>query len=106
MSDDSRAHTRVSYPWAVAGAAALICLTGCHSTAYKVATFQNSYDFRKARYDESCRISSPPAWCGAYYTALLADEKALHEAATALKNGGAMPLQLNAVTTTDKALVR
>jgi len=102
----SRAHTRVSYPRAVAGAAALIFLVACHGNVYKVATFQNNYDFRIARYNESCRISSPPAWCAAYYTDLLAAEKALKEANTALQHGGAMPLQLKAVKAADKALVR
>lgn len=102
----SRAHTRVSYPRAVAGAAALIFLIGCHSTAYKIATFQNNYDFRIARYNETCRIPSPPASCADYYKALLAGEKALHEAAAALKNGGSLPLQMNAVKAADKALAK
>jgi hypothetical protein len=102
-----RSHTRSSYrKRAGLVLPALIFLTACHGNAYKVATAQNGYDFRKARYDEQCRISSPPAWCAAYYTDLLAAEKHLHEAATALKNGGGMPLQINAIKTDAKGLAR
>lgn len=84
--------------------ACMLTMTGCHSTAYKVATIQNEYDFRLARYTESCRIVSPPTWCSDYYAKLLLAEKHLHEAAAAVKNGGAMTLQLQAIQTDEKVI--
>jgi hypothetical protein len=82
----------------------VLLLTGCRSAAYKVATAQNSYDFRLARYNETCGAVPPPTPCAATYQKLLAFDKHLHEAASALKAGGGLPLQLAAIKADDKAL--
>jgi hypothetical protein len=81
-------------------------LSGCTSAATKVATAQNSYDWRLNRYLETCQVANPPAPCKARQDALKGYEKALHEAAIALKWGGKMPLQLKALETWDKAAAK
>ena len=86
----------------------LLLSTGCvrFTPAYKVATAQNSYDFRLARYSEACPPApafAPPT-CLAYYKKLTESLKHLHEAAAALKAGGGLPLQLQAIKADGKAL--
>lgn len=87
----------------VAGVSAVLSL-GCASAAKTVATHQNSYDFREARYEEACIVAQPPAECIEAWKELHTYEKHLHEAAKALKNGGGMPLQLKALDRDGKAL--
>lgn len=81
-----------------------VALAGCSSSTYKVATAQNVYDFRLARYDEACHVQDFPAWCSDYQKKLNAFEKHLHEAAVALKWGGGMPLQLDQLKQDEKAV--
>lgn len=95
------------YPLRKAGAAlSLMLLFGCTSAAKTVATHQNSYDFREARYEEACVVAEPPAECIEAYAELHAYEKHLHEAAKALKNGGGLPLQLDAIKADGKKLAK
>ena len=84
----------------------LVVLSGCASAAKTVATAQNSYDYRLARYIELCVVPAPPATCAAKQTVLKQYERALHEAATAIKWGGSMPLQLKALSVADKAAAK
>lgn len=86
--------------------AALVASLGCASAAKQVATMQNNYDFREARYEEACVVATPPSECVEAYAELHAFEKHLHEAAKALKNGGGMSLQLGAIKADDKALAK
>ena len=85
---------------------AVVVSSGCHSAAYQVATYQNNHDFKIARFRETCgtpaKCSDAPS-CEARCLALNHEEKALHEAAAALKNGGALPLQLKALKQAEKA---
>jgi len=81
----------------IGGAAILLCLGGCTSAVKQVARHQNSYDYRIERYLERCVVTTPPSECIEAYTELHVYEKHLHEAAKALKNGGGMPLQLDAL---------
>ena len=87
-----------------AAAMAMAFMWGCTSAAGKVATAQNSYDWRLERYLERCGIQSPPSECVEAFTTLRAAEKHLHEAARALKAGGGLPLQLAAVKADAKKL--
>lgn len=89
----------------VAGVSAVLSL-GCASAAKTVATHQNSYDFREARYEEACIVATPPAECVEAFAGLRAYEKHLHEAAKALKNGGGLPLQLGAIKADGKKLAK
>lgn len=81
-------------------------LFGCTSAAKRVATHQNSYDFREARYEEACVVATPPSECIEAFGELRAYEKHLHEAAKALKNGGGLPLQLQAIDADGKKLAK
>lgn len=80
-----------------------IVTLGC-APAKRVAGYQNAYDFREARYEEACVVATPPAACAAAVLELHAAEKHLHEAAKAVKNGGAMSLQLAALKADAKKL--
>ena len=86
--------------------------TACHSTAYKIATYQNSHDFRMNRYHEKCGVPKTCAdvagvpWCAAACPPLNAEAKALHEAATALQWKGGMPLQIKALKDADAAAAK
>lgn len=92
---------------------------GCSSVANQVATHQNSYDFREARYEEHCASKLPITAgavdtigsalgdeCRATVLELHAYEKHLHEAARAVKLGGKLPLQLAALKTDAKKLAK
>jgi 16S rRNA G1207 methylase RsmC len=79
---------------------------GCSSATTKVATSQNSYDFREARYEESCVVANPPVACTQAQVGLVAWEKHLHEAAKALSHGGKLPLQIQAIKSDEKNLVQ
>lgn len=81
----------------IALAALTVATASCSSTAYKVATHLNEYDFRQARYREVCVEVVGPVWCGEAQADLKNFKKHLLEAAEALKNGGALPLQLEAI---------
>jgi hypothetical protein len=85
---------------------AALLLVGCASATKQVAGFQNRYDYRLNRYLETCQVPAPPVSCAAQQQALKSYEKALHEAAAALKWGGAMPLQLKAMKVADKAAAK
>ena len=91
-----------------AAALSLALLFGCTSAAKTVATHQNSYDFREARYEEHCVAGAididSMVECGSAFAELRAYEKHLHEAARALKLGGGMPLQLGALKADAKKL--
>src|ERR1039457_3741585 len=54
----------------IATVALLVALSGCASAANTVATAQNSYDYRLARYTELCVVPAPPATCAAKQTVL------------------------------------
>ena len=105
-----RAHTRlISYLRAVGVVGysiALIFLIGCTSNAYRIATIQNNHDFRIARFREACgkpaKCSDKPE-CETRCLVLNVEERALHEAATALANKGGLPLQMKALEQADKA---
>jgi hypothetical protein len=97
------------YPLRVAGAAlALTVLLGCarFTPAYKVATIENDYNFRLARYKETCppAPATAPAWCGAYEKQLVNFKKHIQEAGLALKAGGGLPLQVKQVKADDAAV--
>jgi hypothetical protein len=96
----------VFLPLALRRAALALTLTmlfGC-SAAKQVATAQNGYDFREARYEEACVVVTPPAECAPTVIELHAAEKHMHEAAKAVKLGGALPLQLAALKADAKKL--
>jgi hypothetical protein len=80
----------------------LLVLAGCSSAVKQTASFQNRYDFRLNRYLETCQVLTPPVACTAKQAALKVYEKALHEAATAVKWGGSLPLQMQALKAADK----
>lgn len=84
----------------------LALLVGCASAAKQVAGFQNNYDFREVRYEESCALAQPPlpASCHDLWAQIRAFEKHLHEAAKALQNGGPLPLQLGQLAEDDKTV--
>lgn len=105
---DSLSRARCRYLPALQGPAILLLLAtaGCASAAKQVATHQNSYDFREARYEEACAVAQPPSECVEAWRDLHAYEKHLHEAAKALKNGGGLPLQLKAIKADGKALAK
>ena len=84
----------------------LLVLAGCSSAVKQTASFQNRYDFRLNRYLEACQVLTPPAACTAKQAALKVYEKALHEAATAVKWGGSLPLQMQALKAADKEAAR
>lgn len=85
-------------------------LLGCASwtPAYKVATRENNYNFRLARYKETCppAPATAPAWCSAYEKQLEGFKKHLQEAGLALKAGGGLPLQVKQITADDKAVAK
>jgi hypothetical protein len=74
-----------------------VATASCSSPAHKVATNLNAYDYKLARYKERCVEVTGPAWCEAAQVDLKKFKKHLLEAAEALKNGGALPLQLKAI---------
>ena len=86
----------------VAALGLLLVLAGCASAVKQTASYQNRYDYRLNRYLETCQVLTPPVACTAKQAALKVYEKSLHEAATAIKWGGSLPLQLKALKAADK----
>jgi len=89
-----------------AAALSLALLFGCTSAAKQVARYQNDYDYRESAYEEKCIVASPPSQCVEAWVALHKNEKHLHGAAKALKNGGPLPLQIKALKADAKALAK
>ena len=75
----------------VALAAALFSISACSTTSY-VLTCQNNFDYRMARFRETCgtpaTCSSAPPGCPSTCENLNQEAKALHEAASASKADG------------------
>ena len=90
----------------IAAVGLLVALSGCASAAKTVATAQNSYDWYESVYEERCVIATPPAECTAAVSDLHVFEKHLHLAAKAIRAGGGLPLQLNALHADEKALAK
>lgn len=85
-------------------AASILCVTGCHSQAYRAATLLNEYDYRENRYEEACLPYSTKPFCPTAKARLDGFRKHAQEMAAAVKNGGSAKLQIDLVKKDAKGL--
>jgi hypothetical protein len=79
----------------------LVWSVGCSTPAQKVLGSVNNYEFYTARYPEQCPVPTAPM-CPEKRALLRKWSGALDEAGSAIKRGGALPLQLERLGATEK----